>query len=126
MENNGSADGALLNVSITRVTATAYLPGSRTAAYGTTYKPEVLEAVTDGKGNLTFTHAYPINSVKPSAKTNKTAEAIFEITHGAIDGDTVGIDWSKVNSISGRTFSLRQEAKANGLKWEPKRKVWRR
>ena len=89
------------------------------------YKTEVLEATTDGKGNVSFSYATPTSNVK-AAKTNKTHYLTYELAHGAEDGKTFGIDWSKVKSISGQTYSVKDEAKANGLKWDGATKTWRR
>ena len=36
------------------------------------------------------------------------------------------IDWSKVNSISGQTYNLRDAAKSAGLKWDSAEKKWKR
>nr|DAG24023.1 MAG TPA: protein of unknown function DUF1858 [Caudoviricetes sp.] len=36
------------------------------------------------------------------------------------------MNWDKVKSISGKTFSLRQAAKEHGLSWDSKKKMWRR
>lgn len=89
------------------------------------YKNEVLEATTDGKGNLTF--SYPKDkSFEKTAKTNRTNYVTYNVVAGAVDGRSFGIDWSKVNSISGQTYSMRKEAKEAGLKWNGKEKKWSR
>lgn len=123
---NASTDGALTNTPTQRIEVTRYLPGSRMYSGGQSYSSEILTAKTDGDGNITFSYATPIDYGTPSARTNLTATATFEITHGAIDGRTIGIDWSKVNSISGITYSLRSEAKQNGLKWDSQNKKWKK
>lgn len=92
---------------------------------GSYYKQEVLEATTDGHGNLTFSYATPVSREK-TAKTNRTQNLTYEVAHGALDGETFGINWSKVNSISGQTYSLRQAAKDAGLKWDGATKKWKR
>lgn len=89
------------------------------------YKSEVLEASTDGKGNVTFSYATPTSNVK-TAKTNKTHYLTYDLAHGAVDGKTFGIDWSKVKSISGQTYSVKDEAKAAGLRFDGATKTWRR
>lgn len=105
------------------IETTHFLYGSRS---GDTYKDTVLEATTDGNGNLTFTYATPKTRSGPSAKTNKTERVTYEVTHGAVNGESFGIDWSKVQSISGRTYDMRSEAKKAGLKWDGRTKTWRR
>lgn len=89
------------------------------------YTDEVLEAKTDGNGNLTFSYARGGKFEKVS-KTNRTNNVTFNILAGAKNGETFNIDWSKVNSISGQTYSLRSKAKQEGLKWDSSSKSWKR
>lgn len=89
------------------------------------YDAEVLEATTDGKGNLTFDYARP-ESREKTAKTNKTNYLTYTVQAGAVDGKSFGINWDKVNSISGQTYSMRSEAKSHGLSWDGKTKSWKR
>lgn len=89
------------------------------------YKDEVLTATTDGKGNLTFEYAKPTDSQK-LAKTNKKNYLTYEVKAGALNGQTFGINWDKVQSVSGQTFSIKDEAKRNGLKFDGATKSWRR
>lgn len=118
-----SKDGTLMAMQPREITTTHFLSGSMG---GSRYKDEVLEAKTDNNGNLTFDYATPKSYSGPSAKTNKTEQVTYEVSHGAVNGETFGIDWSKVNSISGQTYALRQEAKAAGLHWDSKKKQWTR
>lgn len=74
------------------------------------YDTEVLEATTDGKGNLTFEYAQP-DAKEKTAKTNKTNYLTYNVQAGAVDGKSFGINWDKVQSISGQTYSMRAEAK---------------
>lgn len=117
----GSSDGVITSNKVKEIETTYYRSGS---IGGARYKNEVLEAETDGHGNVTF--SYPSQRVfdDPSAKTNKTQTVRYKLKAGAVDGETFGIDWSKVQSISGQTFSLRQAAKDAGLKWDGTRKRW--
>ena len=89
------------------------------------YDTEVLEATTDGKGNLTFNYAQP-DSREKTAKTNKTNYLTYNVQAGAVDGKSFGINWDKVQSVSGQTYNLRAEAKAHGLSWDGATKSWRR
>lgn len=89
------------------------------------YDTEVLEATTDGKGNLTFEYAQPDTKEK-TAKTNKTNYLTYNVQAGAVDGKSFGINWDKVQSVSGQTYNLRAEAKAHGLSWDGATKSWRR
>lgn len=93
--------------------------------YASYYKDEILEAKTDGNGNLTFYYATPLSREK-TAKTNRTQYLTYEIAHGAENGKTFGINWDNVNSIRGQTYRLREAAKEAGLKWDPAQKIWRR
>lgn len=89
------------------------------------YDDEVLEAKTDGNGNVSFQYAKADNYEK-TAKTNKTNHVTYTVSHGAVNGETFGINWDKVKSISGQTYNLREEAKKHGLKWDGATKTWRR
>ena len=89
------------------------------------YDTEVLEATTDGKGNLTFDYAQP-DSREKTAKTNKTNYLTYNVQAGAVDGKSFGINWDEVQSVSGQTYNLRAEAKAHGLSWDGATKSWRR
>ena len=89
------------------------------------YDTEVLEATTDGKGNLTFEYAQPDTKEK-TAKTNKTNYLTYNIQAGAVDGKSFGINWDKVQSVKGQTYEIRAEAKAHGLSWDGATKSWRR
>ena len=114
--------GAIVAGKPQTITTTYYSSGS---IGGSRFKNEVLEATADKKGNVTFSYATPTFS-GPSAKTNKTQDVTYKVKAGAVDGKTFGINWSKVNSISGQTYSLRAAAKAAGLKWDGPTKTWRR
>lgn len=86
---------------------------------------EILEAKTDESGNLTFSYARA-DSYEKTAKTNRTVNTKYTIQAGSLNGEPFGIDWSKVKSISGQTYSLRKVAKENGLSWDGLKKRWRR
>lgn len=119
---NGSADGALKDSPVREIEGTYREARGWSPSY---YKEEILEATTDGNGNLTFDYATPVKREK-TAKTNRSVDLIYEIAHGAVDGRTFGINWDKVQSIQGQTYKLREEAKAHGLKWDRERKIWAR
>lgn len=89
------------------------------------HNDEILEATTDGNGNLTFRYARA-DSYEKTAKTNRTVNTKYTLQAGAVNGEPFGIDWSKVNSISGQTYTLRKVAKENGLSWDGQKKQWRR
>jgi hypothetical protein len=89
------------------------------------FSDEVLEAATDGKGNLTFTYASG-GTFEKTAKTNRTNYVTYKIAAGAVNGTTFNVNWDKVNSISGQTYNLRQAAKEHGLSWDSAKKIWRR
>lgn len=89
------------------------------------YKDKVLEATTDGKGNVTFDYARG-GTFEKTAKTNRTNYVTFELSAGAVNGVPFGINWDKVNSISGQTFELKKYAKDNGLSWDRDKKRWQR
>lgn len=118
----GSKDGTIIGGAKKQIEA-RYIEG-RGWSRGR-YDTEVLEATTDGKGNLTFEYAQPDTREK-TAKTNKTNYLTYNVQAGAVDGKSFGINWDKVKSISGQTYSMRGEAKENGLSWDGATKSWRR
>ena len=89
----------------------------------TGYKDEILEAKADKDGNVTFEYATPKARDK-TAKTNKTEYVTYEVSHGAINGETFGVNLDKANSVSGQTYNLREELKKKGFKWDGKKKAW--
>ena len=119
----GSGGGGAIVAGKPQTITTTYY--SSRSIGGSRFKNEVLEATADKKGNVTFSYATPTFS-GPSAKTNKTQDVTYKVKAGAVDGKTFGINWSKVNSMSGQTYSLRDAAKAAGLKWDGSTKTWRR
>lgn len=120
--SRGSSDGVIMTGG-TRTIETRYIEG-RGFTRGR-YADEVLEARTDGSGNVTFSYASG-GTFEKTAKTNKTNYVTYQIQAGAVNGETFNIDWSKVNSISGQTFSLKDSAKQAGLSWDSATKTWRR
>ena len=118
----GSADG-VIQTGAARTIETVYREASGwQKAY---YKDEVLEATTDGEGNVTFSYA-KADSFEKTAKTNRTNYVTYTLKAGAVNGQTFNIDWSKVNSISGQTYNLRTAAKNAGLSWDSTEKKWKR
>lgn len=87
------------------------------------FKDSVLEATTDGNGNVTFDYARG-GQFKKEAKTNRTNYVTYEISAGAVNGVPFGVNWDKVNSISGRTYDLKSYAKEAGLSWDGVKKMW--
>lgn len=118
----GSKDGTILG-GAKRTIEARYIEG-RGWQRGR-YDTEVLETTTDGKGNLTFEYAQPDTKEK-TAKTNKTNYLTYNVQAGAVDGKSFGINWDKVQSISGQTYNMRAEAKAHGLTWDGATKSWKR
>lgn len=122
VRSGGSADGVITS-GATRTIETVYREARGwQEAY---YKDEVLEATTDGKGNVTFSYA-KADSFEKTAKTNRTNYVTYTLKAGSVNGETFNIDWSKVNSISGQTYSLRSAAKNAGLSWDSTEKKWKR
>lgn len=92
---------------------------------GSRYSDEILEATTDGNGNLTFNYATG-GTFEKTAKTNRRNNVTYQIAAGAVNGSTFNVNWDKVKSISGQTYKLRQAAKEHGLSWDSEKKIWRR
>lgn len=122
VRGGGSADGVFMS-GATRTIETVYREAR--GWQKSYYKDEVLEATTDGKGNVTFSYA-KADSYEKTAKTNRTNYVTYTLNAGAVNGETFNIDWSKVNSISGQTYNLRDAAKSAGLKWDSAEKKWKR
>ena len=122
ISGGGSADGVITS-GATRTIETVYREAR--GWQKSYYKDEVLEATTDGKGNVTFSYA-KADSYEKTAKTNRTNYVTYTLNAGAVNGETFNIDWSKVNSISGQTYNLRDAAKSAGLKWDSAEKKWKR
>lgn len=117
----GSKDGVF--TTNTPKTIESFYRKGRGLFEGGYYKHEVLEATTDGSGNVTFD--YPEKPIYDEASRNKRTQYItYNLIAGAVDGQTFNIDWSKVKSIQGKTYSLRGAAKEAGLKWDSKTKRW--
>lgn len=120
VRGGGSADGVIVPGEA-RTIKTIYREAR--GWHSSYYKDEVLEATTDGKGNVTFSYA-KADSYEKTAKTNLTNYVTYTLQAGAVNGQTFNIDWSKVKSISGQTYKLREAAKAAGLKWDNTNKKW--
>ena len=81
-------------------------------------------AVKDnGNGELSFEYATPEKREK-TAKTNKTEYLSYKLKAGAENGDVFGVNWDRVQSVSGQTYDLRSEIKDRGFKWDGKAKKW--
>ena len=122
VSSGGSADGVIMS-GTTKTIETVYREAR--GFQQSYYKDEVLEAKTDGSGNVTFSYA-KADSYEKTAKTNRTNYVTYTLKAGAVNGETFNIDWSKVKSISGQTYSLRAAAKEAGLSWDSKNKRWAR
>lgn len=87
------------------------------------YKDTILEAKDNGNGELSFEYATPEKREK-TAKTNKTEYLSYKLKAGAENGDVFGVNWDRVQSVSGQTYDLRSEIKDRGFKWDGKTKKW--
>lgn len=117
-----SSDGVIQNAKPRTIETVYREANGRSAGY---FKDEVLEAKTGGKGNVTFSYA-KADSYNKTAKTNRTNYVSYTLKAGAVNGETFGINWNNVKSISGQTYGLRKAAKENGLKFDGKTKSWKR
>ena len=91
--------------------------------YARYHKDTILEAKTDGAGNLTFSYA---RADSYEEETRRTVKTVYKLQAGVVNGEPFGINWDKVKSISGQTYDLREVAKKNGLTWDGAKKQWRR
>ena len=119
--------------------------------YGVT--EDVLEAKSDGNGNITLgyataddyynknsKHKYAVYALKcgitntsdigndsskiPDAFQNKTSKYKPENEDSKYGISSVGIDWNKVNSVSGNTYNIKALLKNKGFKWNSTGKNW--
>lgn len=101
----------------------------------------VLNATTDGNGNISLD--YNNNRLETYKQTSKTTVGLYELKNGITDmrsqdsktdwgevrpktGDikSVGIEWSNVKSISGKTYGYGEFFKEKGFKWNRDSKRW--
>lgn len=117
---------------------------------------EVLDAKSDGNGNITLGYAKPSEyyhwgysagnkisyalyevkcgisnafDIKGGATANKTVygnkESKYKSENYVRGGlKSVGINWDKVNSVSGKTYNIKDLLKAKGFKWNSAKKNW--
>lgn len=84
------------------------------------YKDKVLEADVDKNGNVVF--SYPRGEYND--KTRRSSDVKYTIVAGAVNGSTFNINWDNVQSVSGQTYDIKDEAKRAGLRWDGKNKRW--
>lgn len=104
----------------------------------------ILDATTDGNGNISLN--YNNNRLETYRQTSKTTVGLYELKNGITnmrsqDSKTadwgeqrsrtefdnvksVGIDWSNVKSISGKTYGYGDFFKEKGFKWNRDQKRW--
>ena len=114
---------------------------------------DVLKAQSDGKGNLTLSFAQPDEYFR---QNSRTTYGLYEIKTGITNADdvsgrrlqsenyglgkdsstkpgndllgvrSVGIDWDKVNSVSGKTYNVKALLKEKGFRWDGADKSWKK
>ena len=99
-----------------------HLESTRSWSSGGQWKHTVLKAEDDGSGNLTLEYAIHGNSTQLNRNTTRRD---YEIRHGVWSGQagnrspgSIGIDWDKVKSVSGRTYDVQSLLKGKGLRWD--------
>lgn len=88
---------------------------------GDRWKRTILEATSDGNGNVTLSYATPYAYEHPN---NNTTIAKYRIDSGIDDGWMHNLDLSKARSVSGQTFSVKDLIKENGFRWDRDNKRW--
>ncbi len=92
----------------------------------------VLEATTDGNGNLTLSYA---KAVGYRQQNSRTSYAQYEISAGItnqspsgkrIDLKSNNINWEKVKSVSGKTYGTQSFMREQGFTWDSSEKKWKR
>ena len=92
----------------------------------------VLEAKTDGNGNLTLSYAQAIGYRQ---QNKKTSYAQYEISAGLTNRTGSGksteitsnnINWDKVKTVSGKTYGTQSFMREDGFTWDSSEKKWKR
>lgn len=119
-----AASGGVITSAEEREITTEMVKKTRHGSYPRNeYEKEVLEATVDKSGNVNFD--YPTFK-RFDNHDDKHATVTYYVTAGAVNGETFNIDWSKVNSVSGKTFALKDAAKKAGLRWNGSKSIWER
>lgn len=74
-------------------------------------------------GHLQLGYAQPIERYK-LAKTNKTNYVTYKLEHGMVDGESHGINWNAVKSVSGQTYGIKEQLKKMGYRWNRDQQRW--
>lgn len=103
---------------------------------------DVLVPVSDNNGNLTLKNAEPYEYEEQNSKTTYAIyklsccitnadyyydyeeKSVVNAENEVYDTKSVGIDWTKVKSVSGNTYNVKNLLKAKGFKWNGKDKNW--
>lgn len=91
------------------------------------WRHTVLEAIDDGKGNITIGYPTAISYDHPN---KNTTVANYSLKAGIYDqmGDRTlqshNINWNKVQSVSGQTFDIKSFIRDQGFTWDGKQKSW--
>lgn len=92
----------------------------------------VLEASTDGNGNLTLSYATPVGYRE---QNSRTSYAQYEISAGItslgptgknIEMKSNNINWDKVKSVSGKTYGTQSFMREHGFDWDREKKIWKK
>ena len=116
---------------------------------------DVLEAQSDRKGNITLSYAKPDEYFEKNKKHKyglyelktgitsasdiessilhdpnygyvKEAKSKFKVENQAGYVRSVGIDWDKVNSVSGKTYNVKALLREKGFRWDGADKSWKK
>lgn len=117
---NGSRDGVLVDAKPQEFTAQY----TKTAYGGmSSWDREVLAASTDDYGNLTFSRAQA-TKYTPNPNNKNKSYGDFTVTHGAYEGRLLGVDLSKAKTVTGQTYSIKEQLKKAGFRWSQDTKGW--
>lgn len=121
--NQGALPGNAKTITI----ETEYRKSNAVFNYYDGFRDTVLEAKQTADGNISFSHANP-EFTDDRIKAN-TRDVKFEIKHGAVKNkkgyvEFHGINWDKVKSVSGQTYSIKDDIKEKGFRWDGKTKSW--
>lgn len=107
-----------------------YRQGRNTMSGGSYMTREVLEARETKSGELELGYATP---TKREQRKNGNIDYEFDLQHGVYAvsnssgvSNSVGIDWDKVQTVSGKTYGARRFLEEQGFHYDSEKKIYSR
>lgn len=100
------------------------LSNERHGSSGYRWRHTILKADKTGDGGIVLSYARPNGYSNPN---RNTTEASYSIEHGVWSGqpgdrqpNSIGIDWGKVQYVSGKTYEVNDFIRDKGFRWSGK------